>query len=521
MTVDRDGLRPAGANDADAAVAPWRRPSVTWIPPALLAVAMVTYTWWMTKTSLDVHHGLGTSSYDSALYDQGVWLMSRFDAPFVTLMGRNLMGDHASFILVFLVPLYWVFPAAGTLFFTQSAALALAALPVYLTAQARLHNAWYALVLGCCFLLHPAVGHANLENFHPDSYVAVFVGLAIYGALQRKWRLYAVAVVLALLVKEDVSLVIVPLGIWVGVKRDRRIGIVTIVGSVAFMLAAMFLVMRSLIGVPTRNGWRIPFGGPGGLVKESLSQPGNVFDYLRSENRPWYVWKMLTPFAWIYVRRPWVALIGGVVLVSNMISTFYYQFHLEYHYSLIIVPALAIGAVYAIESFGPRGRTYAVIGVAAASLLSANLWSPLPGTRYVSYYWPPDHPVAVALRDILPAVPDDASVSAYHRVTPHMAHRREIYQFPNPFRVVLYGTDLAMEGTRLDERADGVEYVVLPRQLDPDLEFDWDVISPAFDVVAENEHWVVYERDRDVELPPLQTPPPVPIVTSTTLPTPP
>ena len=86
----------------------------------------------------------------------------------------------------------------------------------------------------------------------------MFVGFAIYAALERKWRLYVVFVVLSLLVKEDASLVIVPLGIWVAVKRDRRIGLLTIVGSIAFMLVAMYLVMRSLIGVPTRNGMADP-----------------------------------------------------------------------------------------------------------------------------------------------------------------------------------------------------------------------------------------------------------------------
>ncbi len=78
---------------------------------------------------------------------------------------------------------------------------------------------------------------------------------------------------LSLLVKEDVSLVIVPLGIWVAIRRDRRIGLLTVFGSLAFMAVAMLLVMRSLIGVPTRNGWRIPFGGPRGLVDTAITNP--------------------------------------------------------------------------------------------------------------------------------------------------------------------------------------------------------------------------------------------------------
>ncbi len=91
----------------------------TWVMLGLVAI----YVSVLHQPTLDIHHGLGTSAYDSGLYDQGVWLMSRFKAPFVTLMGRNLFGDHASFILVGLVPLYWVAPGSWILFFSQSALL--------------------------------------------------------------------------------------------------------------------------------------------------------------------------------------------------------------------------------------------------------------------------------------------------------------------------------------------------------------------------------------------------------------
>src|SRR4029450_4605686 len=39
---------------------------------------------------------------------QGVWLLSRFRDPFVTIRGLSLFGDHTSYILVLVAPLYWV-----------------------------------------------------------------------------------------------------------------------------------------------------------------------------------------------------------------------------------------------------------------------------------------------------------------------------------------------------------------------------------------------------------------------------
>ena len=246
------------------------------ISVAAILAAAALYAWWFSIVTIDTHRGLGTSAYDLGLYDQGVWLLSRFKAPFVTLMGRNMFGDHASLILILLAPLYWLFPGSETLLVVQSMAIAAGSIPLYLYARRRLNNDWLAVMAGMCWLLHPAVSGSNFENFHPDSMLGLFVPLALYAALESKWRLYIFSVILSALVKEDVVLVLVPLGVWVALRRDRRIGYATIAASVIATLAGMFVLMRSLIGVPTRNGWRIPFGGFGGFIKKSLTDPSTV-----------------------------------------------------------------------------------------------------------------------------------------------------------------------------------------------------------------------------------------------------
>jgi uncharacterized membrane protein len=476
-------------------------------------VLVVWWTVYFTRLSIDVHQGLGTSSYDVGLYDQGVWLMSRFKAPFVTLMGRNLMGDHTSFVLVLLVPVYWIWPSINALFLAQSLAIALTGLPVFLLARRRLGSEGIALLLAACTMLHPALGWTNRENFHPDAFVAFFVGMAIYGALERRWRIYVVFVVLSLLVKEDVSFVIVPLGIWVALRRDRRLGLLTIGGSLAFMLFAMYVVMRSLIGVPTRNGWRIPFGGPTGFITETIERPGNVFDHMRSDGRPFYLWQMTFPMGWVFARAPSVALISLTVVLSNMASTYWYQYHIDYHYSLVAVPAIAMGTVYALGYIRGNARRWALAGVAVSSLWAAIMWGAVPvgsilctPQRIVGAactglgkpqggYWLPNEPSPVAARKLMAEIPDDAVVSAFHALTPHLSHRELIYQFPNPFRVVLYGPDEKREQARARlPQADLVQYVMLPVTLDAEAQTDWDAVKGEFTTKDSNDFWVLYQR---------------------------
>ena len=461
----------------------------TWVAFGLVAL----HALWTTRLQWDIHRGLGTSSYDVGLYDQGTWLLSRFKAPFVTLMGRNLLGDHASLVMFLLVPLYWVVPGTETLLAVQSIVVAAGALPVYFLARKKLGSRVMAVAMVCVWLLNPALNGANLENFHPDSFLAMFLPLALWALFERRWRTYAVAVVLCMTVKEDVSLVLVPLGFLVMLRGERRKGLATVAASVVATLAGMFLLMRSLIGVPTRNGWRIPYGGVTGFVKEALTNPTNVWEYLTSEGRAFYLWQLCAPFGFVFFLAPEVALVSGLVMLANIVSTFWYQFHIGYHYSLVIVPALAFATIIGVSRLHRDSRRIAVSVVFVCAVLGAYAWTPLPGARQELPHWPANHPVAVAARDIMERVPADARIAVYHALAPHLAHRKYVYQFPNPFRVVLYGTDISLEGTR-DPAADSVEYVVLPLEMDEDMRKDFAGIAGDFDTVAKNQFWGIWKR---------------------------
>lgn len=459
----------------------------------VMVVLAALHALWATRLQWDIHRGLGTSSYDVGLYDQGTWLLSRFEAPFVTLMGRNLLGDHASIVMFLVVPFYWFVPGTETLLAIQSVVVASGALPLYFFARRRLGGQVMPVVIGATWLVNPAVNGTNLENFHPDSFLGLFLPLALYAMLEKRWRLYWVAVVLCMTVKEDVSLVLVPLGLVMMLRGERRRGAVTAVAAVAASLAGMFLLMRSLIGVPTRNAWRIPFGGVGGFLRETFTNPGNVLSYLSSEGRLFYLWQMFVPFGPVFLLAPEIAAISVLVLTGNIVSNFWYQFHIGYHYSLVAVPAIGFATVVGAARLHRDSRPLAVTVVALCSLVSGLMWTALPGARNEIAHWPASHPVAVAAREIIKEVPDDAAVAVFHSLAPHMAHRVHVYQFPNPFRVVLYGTDISLEGTR-DPRADIVEWVVLPLSMDEDMRRDWAAIAGDFRTVARNDHWAVFRR---------------------------
>ncbi len=462
-----------------------------WETITALMIAVVGF--YFAALSVEMHRSLATSAYDFGLYDQGTWLLSRFQNPFVTLMGRNLFGDHTSFILLFLVPVYWIVGSTSTLFVIQALAIVAGAVPIYLFTRNRLDSEAMATVFVAAYLIHPATVWVALENFHPDSFLGVFIATALYAAFESKWRMYIIAVLLAMSVKEDVSLILIPLGIWVAWRKNSKMGLFTAITSFWYSVVAVFGIQRGINGVPFRNGWRIPFGGLSGSIKTLFTDPMAMLRYLVSDSRPYYVLQLVAPVALGFIVFPEVAAIAVLVIFTNIFSNFWYQYHIEYHYSFVVVPVLVIGTAFALGRLRKNLRRTVVSICALSTLSCAYLWAPLPGARTQVAYNGSSNPAVIAARVAMSKIPDDAVVSAYHPLTAHLARRKRIYVFPVPFKRALYGMDAFATGDVLPFTND-IEFVVLPVSMDEGMQKTWREVSAQFAISFANEWWIVYQR---------------------------
>ncbi|MGI9022085.1 MAG: DUF2079 domain-containing protein, partial [Acidimicrobiales bacterium] len=257
-----DDLEPVERSPSSAIVADPRA-------RALLVVAVLVYCAVFLRWSFRQHDGLGTLAFDLGIFDQGVWLLSRFKSPFVTVNGRNLFGDHTSFILLPWAAVYWVIPSAKVLLAGQTLALALGALPTFLIARDKLRSELFGALLAVAYLLQPVLSWTNLsEGFHPDAFAIPLVLFAFWFLLRHRWVGYWICVVALLLVKEDVALLTFALGIYVALRHDRRVGWITCGVSAAYLVAAFWLIIPGFLGVGSVYTRRIVFGGPTGLLRK-------------------------------------------------------------------------------------------------------------------------------------------------------------------------------------------------------------------------------------------------------------
>jgi uncharacterized membrane protein len=433
---------------------------------AVAILLVVAYIVWFSHLSLALYYGYSQPPYDLAIFDQGMWLITHFHVPFVTVMGRNLFGDHTSFVLFLFAPFYRLFPEPQGLLVLQTLLLAAPAVPIYVLARKYIKSTVIATALVAVYLLNPLIQQGNLDQFHPEAFQPLFISLAIYAALERRSRLLVVTVVLALLVKEDAALLVIPLGLWVAARRDRRLGTWIVAGSVAYAMVANWVIIPSLLGSSSIYTGRIPFGGVSGLLATLFRRPGQLLSYLGSQGRLFYLWQIGSTAGFAFLLAPEVAVIGILVVAENMISNDPYMHQILYQYSIVLAAVLVLGTLYAIAQQSNLWRRNTLIALAlVGALWTCALWGYAPFSKNKVYATVPSTSMA-ALNALEKALPPNASVAAWYPLVAHLDARRQIYVWPNPFSASNWGL-LNDTGVRLPV-ASQVQYLLLPDPLAPD-----------------------------------------------------
>jgi hypothetical protein len=241
---------------------------------------------------------------------------------------------------------------------------------------------------------------------------------------------------------------------------------------------------------------RVPFGGIGGLVRTAVVHPTEVVRYLSEDGRPWYGWQMVASCGLLCLLAPGLLLVAIGPFALNVLSAFTYQHRIRYHYGTLILPVLITAAIYGVARVGSFRRRSALVALMVGSaLVSAFLWGPIPGARHPGHIGNPGSAFNRDARAALRLIPPDASVSAFYPFTTHLTHRQHIYEFPNPFRARWWGLN-GQEGRRLPE-ADGIEYVILPKQGDyftPELSEVVTGLQDDYTAVFDSENVVLLKR---------------------------
>ena len=444
-----------------------------------------TITFFAVAQHLTFH----TRARDMGIYVQILWNAAQ-GRPFASTLleeNANHLAEHVAPALWPLVPLAGLAPDAVPLLAIQQAFLAAFAIPVYLTARARLAR-WSAVAVLLGFTLMPALSRVSLSEFHPIKLAALPVAAGAALVLAGRPRSGALLLLASLLFEEETAptvagagammLVMAARRAFVGtrgragaeptevgarpgghrppaeadgiVERSRpaasaggiKLGLALAVVATVWMLLTVFTVMP---------GFRLP--------SRDESENRTLSHYTQVQADPAVVARWLLvergpdALAWLVLPTGGLALLAPGVLVAALpgfVALFLQDRPGTYagHWSAPLLPivwlaaAVALARVQRLASSCSLALVLLLAGTAAAYVLD----SYFPGGREfeADHYYVTQ--VEADLRRAVDLVPPGASFVGTRRVVPHLAARRELYQFPFSF----YEAPLRPDGQRQD-----------------------------------------------------------------------
>jgi uncharacterized membrane protein len=428
----------------------------TWVAAAVGALIVgyvVLYSW----LAILRHKTFGSGAMDLGYTDQVVWntLHGRpfrfstyqnapIDLPLEQFRRTdNLLGYHVELLLLPISLLYLIYDHPITLLVLQVVGIALGAWPAFLLARQHLRSDLAGLTFASAYLLAPALQGAALSDFHAVSLCASLLLFAMYFAQSRRFGPFFVVVIAAMMCKEEISALVVMIGLYVFfVLRERRVGtIVSLLGAAWFVICTRFILpyFSGLSLSPFLQ--RLATFGP--TLKESLlnalRDPLLVLRWLGRREIVTYLGGLLACGGFMSLFAPQVLGLALPVLALNIFSNWSWTYSEGAHYSASIVPFVIVSAIYGTGMLArtvqhwrrvPYRRAATVLAALVLTVSIVHHYqigvSPIGRTFY-----PPRIDAHDRLgEEFVSRIPPQASVSAQSNLYPHLAHRVKAYFFP-------------------------------------------------------------------------------------------
>jgi len=449
---------------------PWELRAVIFAALAY-SVAMTLLSQWRLSAFVP-------GTLDLAMYEQLHWSMLHY-RPFHTTVfelpwgislrqfGYSYHAEHFMPIVAVTSLIYGLWQSTVTLFAIHSFAIGFAAVPLFLWARSATGSRYFALAAAAGWLLHPLMQQANLKDFHPDALEGIFILTAFCAHHRRNAWIYGAALLGAMMCKEDVSLMVIAMGVFLMVgPRDFRWGAATVLaGAIYFGLIATPIMKAAEAGAPPVHYLRhldrfaplLPLGvdppeSLPGLAWIVATHPTRVFQLLAEISRLATLAKLLVPMGALCLLYPPALLIILPAIGIHIFSEWTMQANLELYHASTILPWLFASIVFAAAGMARLGapvpesdddkqrhvahRRHATLAAMATTLFIAAVLSfrehgglPLGGDHSSSDY------MRFSRYDgsvnLVAQIPPEARVATVNELGPHLARRRYLYLLPD------------------------------------------------------------------------------------------
>jgi uncharacterized membrane protein len=400
----------------------------------LIAIVYTALTIYITLLMHDSYH---TYAFDLGAFTQTLKYTLQGKLLWHPSIGLSELSHHFSPALLFLVPLYWLFPYAQMLLVVQGITLGCSGYLVYLLAREHNYSQRTSLIIEILFFVNPLVWGVALFDFHPVVFAIPAILAMFMGMKRKKWLLFGVGLFFALISREDAIVAIGVFGVvqliytYFKTKRIDRISIVLIASAtVAAGLALAVSAAASTGQPPVILSY---FTNRYTYVEQSLWQAilsalGTVF----SSGSFFLICAYLVPLGLLPLLSLQWSAPALVIMLTGMLSDRAQQHEELNQYPAVAIPFLFLAFIIALPRLkedplvqcslkytAGRIKGYSIALLVVASLIIITMG------RIQLVQLPSEHDKVID--QVLAAIPDGATVTASNDIFPHICSRTDTY----------------------------------------------------------------------------------------------
>lgn len=374
--------------------------------------------------------------WDLAIYNQTLRGLLH-GKPYISLIDVPFLGNHVEITLAGILPVYALFPHPVTLLVLQSLMLGLAAIPLFLITKHLLNDTW-GIIFVVIYLIYPAVGYTNLNEFHPESFLPFIQFFLLYFFIKNDFKKFSIFLFLCLFSKENMALIVIMLGFYALIrKRENKWVILPIAAG-----SAWFLFYLAVLSPALSNG-KINFydfyghlgGNLGQIIVTMVLHPVQVVKTMFLPYKLHYLLDLFGPLSFLSLLSPSILLITLPNFLQHLLSLRTTEVSLAFYYPSEVLAFIFVSAVFGLNFLFRSGRIQKLriscyIIVSAVAILFSIRLGPqvyLFKELYRAYSLTDD---ARTKDDFIRQVPQGAAVISTFQLMPKLSDRTDrLYSF--------------------------------------------------------------------------------------------
>lgn len=281
-------------------------------------------------------------------------------------------GRRFNPILLALIPLYSIWSDPRILLVVQSVGLALAAFPLYWYARKVIGHA-LGLVITLAFLAYPSIYYFNHQAIFYEIKLAIpILSFAIYFLLKKNYTPFLGCLVVALLIKQEMSFVTIGFGLFLFfIQGERKLGLeITAVGA-ALVLFVILLLYPSLNQGRAYPQFAERYSYLGSTFDQVLlslvREPGIILEYIATPPKLDFVAALIAPLALLPFIGIEVVAISLPSWAYTLMSELPQQIDPTQYYQAPLLPFLFFGSVVGLRRILGLGAKSALVQPAVSA----------------------------------------------------------------------------------------------------------------------------------------------------------